>query len=283
VDGKATIRSWLWETVPHLEGVGGTRYSTEEGVKESIEEADDSWDPTEFEPENLSNKIQEARTKLQERDEADELLLGLDEIALFIGDNKRRYWEYRDTVDELVNGPNPPVVGTGQYSLRDIHEEFLDEQPDQDWHTNQVKLEGADTEIIVRKRWLMKNDDYEGEVRGIVDGMPDLDLDKRAEFVETDTDPMESYPFREYDLSLMRTTMQQLMPMGQASEREYVQGRALLVLVRSLFTEFGWSERELGSLVTWDTVFDLLSEETDYISMWVERLVEKDIAHLYDS
>ena len=277
VEERATLRKWLYETVPAVEESSGTSYSTEEGVRESIDEADSNTNSAGFEPEDLSERIEEAHSKLRDRGVDQELLLGLDEVALFIGDNKGRYTEYKRTVEALVNGPNPPVVGTGQYSLEQIHEEFMGEQPEQDWHVNQVRLEGADTEEIVRKRWLRKKNSREEDVKRILNDLPDLRLDTREGFIESNPDEIESYPFREYDLSLIRTTIQQLMPLGMTTGQDYVQGRALLVLVRSLFTKFEWGERDIGSLVTWDVVFDLLQEETDHVSLWAEKMMEEKI------
>jgi len=48
-----------------------------------------------------------------------ELLLGLDEVALFVGDSPHRYREFEATMEALQRGPNPVVVTTGQYSLPD--------------------------------------------------------------------------------------------------------------------------------------------------------------------
>jgi len=42
--------------------------------------------------------------------------------------------------------------------------------------------------------------------------MPDLTLDAYSDIAGADPDAVESYPFREYDLGLLRTVIQQLMP-----------------------------------------------------------------------
>jgi len=98
-----------------------------------------------------------------------------------------------------------------------------------------------------------------------------------------DPDPVESYPFREYDLTLLRKVMQELITQGRATERDYIQGRALLVLVRSLFTKFGWADAEEGALVTWDELFDLLVEETTYVPpLWVQEMLDNTLIPTFD-
>src|SRR6056297_3805404 len=71
--------------------------------------------------------------------------------------------------------------------------------------------------------------------------------------------------------------MQELITQGRATDRDYIQGRALLVLVRSLFTKFGWASAEEGALVTWDELFDLLVEETTYVPLWVQEMLENTL------
>jgi len=183
-----------------------------------------------------------------------------------------------EAMTELGVGPNPPVIGTGQYPIERIHGEFEDtEVTEQPWYGAQEPLEGADTETIVRKRWLQKDTDGGQTVESALREMPDLTLDSYTDIAGTDPDAIESYPFREYDLGLLRTVIQQLMPRGHVTEEEYVQGRALLILVRSLFTRFEWGEKPVGALVTWDELYDLLVEETTYIPLWVQEMVENKL------
>jgi hypothetical protein len=68
--------------------------------------------------------------------------------------------------------------------------------------------------------------------------------------------------------------MEKLYTKDRASEHEYAQSRAILVLVRSLFTKFEWDEKEVGNIVPWNTVFDLLKEETTLIPGWLETTLE---------
>jgi len=145
-----------------------------------------------------------------------------------------------------------------------------------------VPLEGADTEIIVRKRWLQKDSAGSSRVSSLLSSMPDLSLETYSPVGSADPDPVESYPFREYDLTLLRTVMQELITQGRATDRDYIQGRALLVLVRSLFTKFGWASAEEGDLVTWDELFDLLVEETTYVPLWVQEMLDNTLIPTFD-
>ena len=272
---RASLRSWLYKAVPTLDE---SPYTTPEAVKRSIDDAIAEVAPDEFAPEDLVDRVEEAQAALSTETTRTELLLGLDEVALFIGDGSHRYREFQDTMEALTNpatGPNPPIIGTGQYPIGKIHGEFSDTDVEAEpWYGKQETLEGADTEIIVRKRWLQKNKAGEEAVTAALEELPNLALDSSGTVAGADTDPIEAYPFREYDLGLLRMVIQQLMPRGRVTEDEYVQGRALLILVRSLFTRFEWGEQSVGALVTWDELFDLLVEETTYVPLWVREMIE---------
>ncbi|AEH35606.1 hypothetical protein [Halopiger xanaduensis] len=277
-DERASLRSWLYDAVPTLDD---SPYASREEVKQSIDDAIEEVDPDEFDPDELVDRIEAAQESLSTPETETELLIGLDEVALFIGDGRHRYREFQETMEALTElgvGPNPPVIGTGQYPIERIHSEFDNtEVTEQPWYGAQEPLEGADTEIIVRKRWLQKDTEGGQAVESALREMPDLTLDAYSDIAGADPDAVESYPFREYDLGLLRTVIQQLMPRGRVTEEEYVQGRALLILVRSLFTRFEWGDKQVGALVTWDELYDLLVEETTYIPLWVQEMVENKL------
>ena len=277
-DERASLRSWLYDAVPTLDD---SPFASREEVKQSIDDAIEEVDPDEFDPDELVQRVEAAQESLSTPETETELLIGLDEVALFIGDGRHRYREFQETMEALTElgvGPNPPIIGTGQYPIERIHGEFDDtEVTEQPWYGAQEPLEGADTEIIVRKRWLQKDTEGGQAVESALREMTDLTLDAYSDIAGADPDAVESYPFREYDLGLLRTVIQQLMPRGRVTEEEYVQGRALLILVRSLFTRFEWGDKQVGALVTWDELYDLLVEETTYIPLWVQEMVENKL------
>ncbi|UPM45332.1 hypothetical protein [Halocatena salina] len=275
---RASLRSWLYEAVPMLDD---SPFGSSEEVKHSIDTAIAEVAPDEFDPDELVARIEEAQDDLSTPDTKTELLIGLDEVALFIGDGRNRYGEFQETMEALTKlgiGPNPPIVGTGQYPIKKIHGEFEDtDVTNQPWYGEQEQLEGADTEIIVRKRWLQKDDTGQQTVASTIDDAPDLTLDSYEAIASTDPNPIESYPFREYDLGLLRTVIQQLMPGGHMTKEEYVQGRTLLILVRSLFTRFEWGDKSVGAFVTWDELYDLLVAETTYVPLWVREMIDNKL------
>lgn len=280
---RASLRSWLYDALPAMEETSGTDLDTRAGVKASIETAEEEVQPDAFDPDELVSRVETVTKALNNGNKRTELLLGLDEVALFVGDSRHRYREFEKTMEALQRGPNPVVVTTGQYSLPDTRENLIGEPPEDHWTHQQVPLEGADTEIIVRKRWLQKSAPEGMErVESLVASMPDLSLETYTSVTSADPDPIESYPFREYDLSLLRAVMQELITQGRSTDRDYIQGRALLVLVRSLFTKFGWASKEEGSLVTWDVLFDLLVEETTYLPLWVQEMIDNTLVPTFD-
>ncbi|WP_302080588.1 hypothetical protein [Salinibaculum rarum] len=275
LNDRASLRKWLYETLPTLQSTTGTRFDSRDGVKASVEQAEADVDQESFAPDDLVERIQTATAALNEGNSNTELLLGLDEVALFVGDSPTRYREFEETMEALQRGPNPVVITTGQYSLPATRKNLIGEPPTDHWTQQQVPLEGADTEIIVRKRWLQK-DDAE-RVSSLISEIPDLSLQTYSSIESSDPDPVQSYPFREYDLTLLRAVMQELITQGRETDREYIQGRALLVLVRSLFTKFDWASAEPGALVTWDELFDLLVEETTYVPLWVQEMLDNTL------
>ncbi|GAA0459630.1 hypothetical protein MUK72_16110 (plasmid) [Halococcus dombrowskii] len=274
---RASLRRWLYEALPAIPETTGTELDSQEGVKASIERAEEGVNSESFDSSDLVDRVKKATEALNEEGTNTELLLGLDEVALFVGDSRHRYREFEETMEALQNGLNPVVVTTGQYSLPATRESLIGEPSEDHWTQQEVELEGTDTEIIVRKRWLQKDSAGSERVSSLISSMPDLSLETYASVDSADPDPVESYPFREYDLTLLRTVMQELITQGRSTEREYIQGRALLVLVRSLFTKFGWASAEEGALVTWDELFDLLVEETTYVPLWVQEMLENTL------
>jgi len=282
LEERASLRRWLYEALPALSETTGTELDSRDGVKASIERAEAEVDPESFDPAELVERVETVTAALNEEGPHTELLLGLDEVALFVGDSRHRYREFEETMEALQHGPNPVVVTTGQYSLPDTRESLIGKPSEDHWTHQQVPLEGADTEIIVRKRWLQKDSAGSSRVSSLISSMPDLSLEAYSPVGSADPDPVESYPFREYDLTLLRKVMQELITQGRATERDYIQGRALLVLVRSLFTKFGWADAEEGALVTWDELFDLLVEETTYVPLWVQEMLDNTLIPTFD-
>ncbi len=274
---RASLRSWLYSALPAMDETTGTDLDTRAGVKASIEAAEDRVNPEKFDSSDLVGRIETATDALNEGTKRTDLLLGLDEVALFVGDSSHRYREFVETMEALQNSLNSVVVATGQYSLAAIHEEFTGDTDANHWTNQQVLLEGADTEIIVRKRWLQKSNAGRERVESLLSVVPDLSLETYSPVESGDPDPLESYPFREYDLALLRKVLQELVTHGRRTDRDYIQGRALLVLVRSLFTTFDWASAEEGAFVTWDELFDLLVMETTYVPLWVQEILENTL------
>ena len=266
LEDRATLRNWLYKALPKVSSL-----SEEKKVKEKISQAEDVVDKENFDNDFLVNRIEETLTHLEQKSgEEFEILLGLDEIALYVGDSKEKYIEFKDLMEKLNKGPNIPVVGTGQWSLKANHEEFIGRAEEGEWYTNEVGLEAADTAEIAEKRWLEKDSDEKEPLEKLL-----TDQDYGIEFGEDSLkDRVDAYPFRSGDLKLIRRVMEKLYTKDRASEHEYAQSRAILVLVRSLFTKFEWDEKEVGNIVPWNTVFDLLKEETTLIPGWLETTLE---------
>ncbi|QDG52065.1 hypothetical protein FIV42_15335 [Persicimonas caeni] len=289
---RGMIRGWLTRAVAELANKSDdqnlrTKYGSEASVRRAINAAEKAVDAENFTATELAERIRWAKELLQKRDdESTDFIFGLDEVALFIGDERTRYTEFRRTIETLADeGVQPVIIGTGQWSLASIHKEFVGDPDPNAWYANEVELEGTDTEIIVRKRWLRKSPENWKAVKEALEASKNdiLTSDERSDIGDRDSAAVESYPFRPTDLRHMREALQHLMSRGRTTRHEYVQGRALLVQVRALFTEHGWSGRELGALVPWSEIFELLDEETPFIPGWVRTLLERIEATVGDA
>jgi len=91
-DERASLRSWLYDAVPTLDD---SPFASREKVKQSIDDAIEDVDPDEFDPDELLERVEAAQESLSTPEIETELLIGLDEVALFIGDGRHRYREFK--------------------------------------------------------------------------------------------------------------------------------------------------------------------------------------------
>lgn len=272
VQERAFLRPWLRNVVPGLPGAEEAGLSNPELVKESIRAAEETAGAVGFDGARLSEHLKEARSILDRRvGEEVGFVLGLDEVALWVGDSERRFEQFQSTIEALRGEDEPIVIGTGQWSLAGMADHFYGEVPERWMREQEVRLHAADSEVIVRNRWLSKKPQHTERLEEILEATPAGVLG-RAE-LDTAEDPVVSYPFLPGDLRHFREAMEAILTAGADTDRDYVQGRALLVYVRALFTDFGWDGKPLGRVVPWDILFDLLHDEGSYIPEWVPDLL----------
>lgn len=104
---KAALRPWLYEALPEMDETDGTPYATKDGVRESIEQATGRISTEAFTPDELVERLDRTKRYLQESGETYEFLIGLDEVAIYVGDQQHRYREFLETVDTLIADINP--------------------------------------------------------------------------------------------------------------------------------------------------------------------------------
>jgi hypothetical protein len=274
LDDRGRMRTWLYEAVPPVMAEIGV--SCGQGDVEAwIQRAEATVHDDAFGAKSLRDRVETVQSMLTRRQgTATELLIGLDEIALFIGDERTRYEELRDTMRALIDGPNPVVLGTGQWGLQTVHRDFVGDPDPDAWYSQEVELEGADTEVIVRRRWLQKKSPMKDTVRQALASMPDPP-DALTNGSGSLEDGVEAYPLRPGDLHRIREAMQSLLTGGRGAATEHIQGRALLVLVRALFVRQGWAEKTLGAVVPWTDLFAVLQSETNLVPTWAEELLSR--------
>ncbi|WP_257301030.1 hypothetical protein [Haloarchaeobius sp. FL176] len=284
VDRPASLRPWLQQAIPQLGGAAAAGLDSAAAVDDLIEAAETAIDPTAFGPDDLVERLHRTKRHLEQDGDTYEFLIGLDEIAIYVGDQQRRYEEVVDTITALIEGLNPPILGTGQWPMRDMQQRFFGDADDEAWYAQEVKLEGADTETIVRKRWLQKSEDGADYIQSdLLEDATALDPTLHDEASPPEhNDPVEAYPFRDLDLWLLRDSMQGLIEGERNTDREYIQGRALLARVRSLFVNHGWASRTPGVVVPWNELFDIIDADTELISGWASDLISR-VANTFDA
>ena len=277
VDRPSSLRPWLTQAIPRLDESEAAGLGTEAAVETEIDEASATVGEGAFGPYDLVDRLDRTQRYLEQDGDVYEFLIGLDEIAIYVGDQPRRYEEVVETIEALIDGLNPPILGTGQWSMRNMQQNFVGDVDEGAWYTQKILLEGADTETIVRKRWLQKSESGKDYI--------ETELLSDASTIEPDLvddvepsrhhDPVEAYPLRNHDLWLLRETMQGLIEGDRETDREYIQGRALLVRVRSLFADHGWAERDPGAVVPWDVFYDILESDTALLPGWARDLISR--------
>ncbi|MFW6029588.1 MAG: hypothetical protein ACOCRO_04975 [Halanaerobiales bacterium] len=272
LDEKANLRSWLYETLPQWDKTSKI-FNDKEEVRQSIIDAEDKISRNKFDSKCLANVISELQNHFSKKNKKVEFLFGLDEVALFIGNDIRRYEELRAMIKTLREGPNPIIIGTGQWPLSFFEKNFFGKE-EVNWCNREMKLASTDAEIIARKRWLQKEGKHLSEIKEITEYMDKFKLDINGEVDIVDPSSLEIYPFKKYDLYLLRDIIQRLLTHGKTSDHDHVQGRALLVLVRLMFIE-GMGEKEVGNFVSWDLIYDILEENTVYIPTWFQDLIKR--------
>jgi hypothetical protein len=277
VDRPASLQPWLQEVIPQLDGAAAAGLDSAAAVDARIDKAAEAIDPESFDPDDLVDRLHRTKRHLEQDGEIYQYLIGLDEIAIYVGDQQRRYEEVVETVTALIDGLNPPILGTGQWPMRDMQRNFIGDVDDEAWYAQEVKLEGADTETIVRKRWLQKSSAGADYIESkLIHDDPKIEPELAKEASPPDhNDPVEAYPFRDLDLWLLRDAMQGLIEGDRDTDRDYIQGRALLARVRSLFVKHDWASQPPGVVVPWDELFDIINADTELISSWATDLINR--------
>lgn len=217
------------------------------------------------------------------------LLVCLDEVRLYLGDNMERITELQvlaEKVKSLGLGKVFLVI-TGQEAPEDVDSRF--HQPGAgigilaDRFPEKFRLSANNIDYVVTERLLRKSNSPEriNPLRkSIADHRPQLStaavirsalVNPNNRFTNTDPGTLERYyPLLPYHVIVIQEILSRLRNTGPSSGVVGTKERAILIIIRALFGEpdhLLLGAQPVGRLVTFDRVYDVLEEELKSIHL----------------
>lgn len=262
---------------------------------------DDVESATSISPGFIAQRLNEEATKLDPND--GRVVVLLDEVGLYIGTNEDRLTELNalsEKITEIGRGKLWLFV-TAQEALEEIIPKVTAEIAKFQWLRDRfrirVSLTPENIDEVVKKRWLAKSPDpakikllrdlyhaHSGELATAV-MIKNPARDYRGLFTQLDEDEfIASYPLMPYHVRLMQEIFGALRAKGGISKEVTGRERAVLAVVRSLFTgtdgPHGLADAEVGKIATLDMIYNSIAEELKDIQSAEQATIEDEIERL---
>ncbi len=217
------------------------------------------------------------------------LLVCLDEVRLYLGDDLDRITELQVLAEKVksVGLGKVFLVVTGQEAPEEVDSRF--HQPGAgigilaDRFPEKFRLSANNIDYVVTERLLRKSNDERriGPLRkSIADHRPQLStaacirtglVNPNSRFTKTEPAFLERYyPLLPYHVILVQEILSRLRNTGPSGGVVGTKERAILIIIRALFGEpehLLLGAEPIGSLVTFDRVYDVLEEELKSIHL----------------
>ena len=272
-----------------LTKVDSKAYPSESRAEEAVRDAEKEFT---MNPEKLARRLLEEAEAVDPKD--GRFVLLLDEVGLYVGRGVERLTELNalaENVEKIGKG-KVWIFATAQEAIEQVLSQIEARRPELEWIRDRfrirVDLRPENIATVVNERLLKKNLESEAfkELNGLYRKFEGT-LKMSASIKEPARDTsglltrlsqeafLESYPLMPYHVPLMINVFGVLRSRGRVSPELTGRERAVLQVAR--WALLNLVDREVGALITFDTVYDAIVEELKAIRSEQQALIESEI------
>lgn len=264
-------------------------YPSEAHAAEAVKDAEKEFT---MNPEKLARRLLEEAEAIDPKD--GRFILLLDEVGLYVGRGVERLTELNALAEnmEKIGKGKVWIFATAQEAIEQILPQIEARRPELEWIRDRfrirVDLRPENIATVVNERLLKKNQESEAfkELNTLYRKFEGT-LKMSALIKETARDPSglltrlsqetfsESYPLMPFQVPLMINIFSVLRSRGRVSPELTGRERAVLQVAR--WALLNVVDRDVGALITFDTIYDAIVEELKAIRSEQQALIESEI------
>jgi len=264
-------------------------YPSEAQAAEAVKDAEKEFT---MNPEKLARRLLEEAEAIDSKD--GRFILLLDEVGLYVGRGVDRLTELNALAEnvEKIGMGKVWIFATAQEAIEQILPQIEARRPELEWIRDRfrirVDLRPENIATVVNERLLKKNREAEAFTElGALYRKFEGTLKMSALIKEPARDPsglltrlsqealLESYPLMPYQVPLMINIFGVLRSRGRVSPELTGRERAVLQVAR--WALLNVVDRDVGALITFDTIYDAIVEELKAIRSEQQALIESEI------
>lgn len=266
--------------------------------------------------ENVKNSIDQSPSKIVDRllkfaveleKDKGRIILILDEVSIYVSKDIERLKELDVISEKVVSIGKGKVwlICTAQEKLNDVIDKANTQKVDFHWLSDRFQLKfqltPSNIDLVVKKRLLEKRADphIQNEIKKCFTAFQGslLQATQIPDATHYDdlfvnfkmNDFVEYYPLLPYHIYLMQEIFGLLRAKGEISQKLTGNERAVLIVVCNLLIQQNPDDKdslfydaEIGKLVTFDVIFDIIEKELQSIDSKVQANVKGEISQLGD-
>lgn len=265
-------------------------YSEEKEAEKAIEESK----KIEIEPLFVVRKLKEFVEGIDRN--KGRIVILLDEVGLYIGDNKDRLTDLKTLAEHVVKEGEGKVwlIATAQEALPEMVERLTAEREILDYLRDRFRLNlpltPAGVEKVVSERMLKKRVEaiellrefYQKNAGKILQA---LALKQTKQIIEINEENfIRFYPFYSYSVSLLQEISRALVRSIEDARRLSARERSMLKIVHAILRGEGGidavAEKQLGFFVTFDVLYDAISQDLRFIKSDYHNIIDNEIGKI---